>query len=277
MKGRMLIYLSAAALIGCTAPKMQKPSPAPLTKKAPLSDVQNNGRKLTSRFSNGTCKVDAEIGEVTYKFDNGNEFSFHVLPLNFVGNVISLHCFDEKTITVTSKTVVVTNKGHSGGAKSEYSDVYGDDAIDTDVLVPASGVENIASLCSGDYLFVLMKNHEKNTTEMMVVDTKNQYYDAFEIGNGNSNMKVFSYNEIIFVAREAKKGEQHIVFMKMEDTLMGSDFTAPKDVQGEISFEEKQDHLLVKIGDYEAKITIEKSAKKDDSCFDGLGCVAIKE
>lgn len=266
MVRRALVCIGAAALLGCTTPKKVS-SPVKTPQKPPLVDKNSYGRKLISKFEKGTCTADADLGKVVFETDDGKKSEIHILPLDFVGDMISLHCLEKQTVITTSRTIIVSDKGYKDSIKNDYVDVFGEDSHGYDALFTPAKEEIVASVMLDNLLFVLMKNHNDGVYDMTVLDIKTQEHRTFELGNElyDKGVEMFVHKGVVFIVGEAEKGQDYLITLKMGDFLESGSFKAKKDLKGKISFEEQDDLLVLRIGDSETKIKVEKSMKEKDS------------
>lgn len=241
---------------------------------------------LTAKTKKGICTFDADSGEVKYGKDADN--SLFIPTFDIVGVPVSLHCSDKKTIVVTAYNIIVANKGMNGSENSEYADSLGEDALDITVFFTRPDSEklypeNITSVVSDNILFVLVKNPDK-TYDMRVVDLLELEDRTFELGTFSDGAVMKKYNDMLFIAGEAKKGEAHLIVARMGDNgLEGKVFTAKKDMEGEILFEEQENGLILHIGKRKTKIEfsqLEKEIKNEKTaCFENennFDCITIK-
>lgn len=257
--------------------------------------VENNLKRiLKAEFKNGVCTLDTGSGEISYNNGkDGEDKSFSLPTFDLVGMPVSLHCSDEKTIVVFSYSIVVANRGLDGLEKSQHAEIFGDDSFDfRTFFTPLNSenkpyAENISSVVSNKTLFVLAKDSSAGTYDIIVIDLQEREDRIFEIGKSFSGTVMKFYKDILFVAGNAQKGKPYLVVARMSsDGLEGEVFTAKTDMEGEVSFKENGNDLILNIGKRKTKIEVKNLQKEMDdkktTCFstpekDSFDCITIQE
>jgi len=240
---KLMICSAIAALtaLGSCAPKKSfADSKTPLSENKPIP-------VFFSEWKGGVCSLNKLLETMTYRdkdYKETNVFSV-TLPDD---DVIGLHCSDEKTIIVGEDGITL----YKHGAKPKTAEV--DEAI-TGVLKEEAGpgieiltysqfipndedTKNLASAVLDDKTLVLSRNTKTGEVYLSEAEPDPEgevaYYSLGKLFDGNVNIAV--HNGLLFVAGEAKKGENYVYAFKVDGKIFDITFQAEKDMKGKITF-----------------------------------------
>ncbi len=241
---------------------------------------ENTQSTVTAKWPGGECKLEPSTGQIAYKLKDGKIFEFEA-PRSPDGEPFALSCGQDATVIVTPEEIMVVAKGASN-KKDEAIELLGsvsgstegsEKLASSDTVKNPPEVKNIGAVESGDKLFVLAKDEMSADYELMVVDKKKPSVLSAELGKiFEGNVGMFSYKGVVFIAGESKKGKNYLFSFVVGDKLSGEYLKAGKELKGEVSFEEKDDFLLLKIGKRAIRITVSTTSgdlpnNKNRVCF----------
>lgn len=271
IKNLALYSALAAALTACGAHKKEVKPPKkhnPLVEKI----VVNPSGKLNSKFRGGLCSYDVYSRKITYLGNDGYKSSFEVDDPDMVGEPFSLHCSESKTVLVTRRNVLMVHKGGSNYNTSPFSDKFGSGSLHTSRVDAPAGELFMASAVLDDNVYLLSRNFEAGVNSVHVINFSSGEIKTFGIGNTyfENGAVMKEYKGVVFIAGEAKKGKPGIVAMRKESQMFGAIIDAKRDLEGQVSFEENQGILVLKIGNYETEIHVSDS--KEDLTGNKTAC-----
>ncbi len=270
---KMIVTTAALTCIAsCVAPKSsfagaQKP---PLFDKKPVT-------KLSAEWEKGLCTADPTSGKITYA-GKDKTTSFELFKSRIEG-AFAIHCSEDKTVIVKDDRVILINRG-ANHEKSPYDEtftaIYGADegsTIDYTDFMNEPEEKNLVSTTFGNKVFVLGKNMKTGNLFINTIDIKNSEVDSYDLGKLlKGNVDIMVYKGLIFIAGEAKKGENYLHAFKPGEKLVIFPFKTKKDLKGTVemwiehsisgSDSVQEGDLVIKIGKKQIRISIDESQKK---------------
>ena len=273
-----LVYLTFAAAL---LPNPFSPKKASASKKPITEDIR---KIIFGKWSGGTCNLNLETGSVTYRLKNGKMESFS-LPQDCLSEEkpFLLSCGDDKTAVVAPNEVTVVWRGAENTVGKIFKGVFSvigveDDEIGNPIATTSiensSKEKNIDAFGKDGELLVLTKNTK--TKECSITDIKSDGEpSSYSIGKRfNKKAKIFFYKDIVFVGGETGKKQVFLLAAKIDDTgdMSIMSFSTMKKLKGKVSFEIKDNSLLLKVGKNTTKINVvnpkkELPTKSTAACF----------
>ncbi len=280
---KLMICSAFAAIAACGIHDKNVKSPKnmkPLFEKTLIDPLS----KLESKFKNGICSYDIFSGKLTYGSDNGFDISFEIDKTDLISQPFALHCSDDRTILATKRNILIINMG-AEGSSSSVADEFGEDSIHTRNVMAFEGEVNVASAVLDNRLFFLSKNIETGEHNLYVMGLDDDEVRSFNAGKTfEKGALMHVHKDIVFIAGEAKKGQPFLVAIRLEEDLFGEVIDARRNLDGPVSFEEKEGLLVLKVGKFETEITVNDSSTdvtdKKTACFgqsEILKCVTVKQ
>ncbi|MEM2909179.1 MAG: hypothetical protein QXT05_01045 [Candidatus Bilamarchaeaceae archaeon] len=296
------VLVASFATVGCATPKYTNKAFRQQIDNLALKEgtekdadsVENTKKELakatqsvSSKFPGGVC-IANNLGQVMYRFDNGAAAITRAPIDDSIGDLHSLFCFAKNTVVVGTAGLLILRNSYAsqegvfvGGYHKER------DYISYCSMLPLPKNEEIfGSVAIGSVLYLVVKNYNKNVNDVYVFDSNTEKHDGYILGADlfNKNVAVTAFNGFVFIGGEAEKGKKFLFAVRQDDKgLAMTFFEAKEDWRGEASFEDKGDHLLLKVGEKTLKITVKESDKQIENentgCFSAgssYACVTVE-